>query len=154
MEVLPTIQQKLFFKLLFYTGARKGEIRAITWRDINFSDNYIHIDKTDYHSTVTTPKTKAAIRDIYLPQHVMDDLTEYQSWYKDNNIYKEDYVLFGTFFKSFSESTIDRWFTTALNVLDDNLPNGQTFPRIVIHELRNSHASHLINHGANIMIIA
>ncbi|WQJ73428.1 tyrosine-type recombinase/integrase [Mammaliicoccus sciuri] len=154
VEVLPTIQQKLFFKLLFYTGARKGEIRAITWRDINFSENYIHIDKTDYHGIVTTPKTKAAIRDIYLPQHVMDDLTEYQSWYKENNIYKDDYVLFGTFFKSFSESTIDRWFTTALNVLDDNLPEGQTFPRIVIHELRHSHASHLINHGANIMIIA
>ncbi|PTJ82845.1 site-specific integrase [Mammaliicoccus sciuri] len=154
VEVLPTIQQKLFFKLLFYSGARKGEIRAITWCDINFSDNYIHIDKTDYHGTVTTPKTKAAIRDIYLPQHVMDDLTEYQSWYKDKNFYKDDYVLFGTFFKSFSESTIDRWFTTALNVLDDNLPEGQTFPRIVIHELRHSHASHLINHGANIMIIA
>lgn len=29
-EVLPTIEQKLFFKLLFFSGARKGEIRALT----------------------------------------------------------------------------------------------------------------------------
>ncbi|OOV39623.1 site-specific integrase, partial [Staphylococcus sp. MB371] len=142
------------FKLLIYTWARKSEKRAITWLDINFSYKYIHIEKNDYHGTVTTPKTKAAIRYIYLPQHVIDDLTEYQSWYKNKNIYKDDYVLFGTFFKSFSESTIDRWFTTSLNVLDDNLPDGQTFQRIFIHELRHSHASHLINHGANIMIIA
>lgn len=64
--MLPTIQQKLFFKLLFYSGARKGEIRALTWEDINFDDDYIHINKTDYHGKVTAPKTKAAIRDIYL----------------------------------------------------------------------------------------
>jgi len=37
-EALATQQQKLFFKLLFYSGARKGEIRALTWRDINFDD--------------------------------------------------------------------------------------------------------------------
>ena len=51
--ILPTIQQKLFFKLLFYSGARKGEIRALTWEDINFDDDYIHINKTDYHGKVT-----------------------------------------------------------------------------------------------------
>ena len=98
-EVLPTIEQKLFFKLLFYSGARKGEIRALTWQDINFDDNYIHINKTDYHGDVTVPKTKAAIRDIYLPTHMMDDLKEYLNWYQNNNIYKSEYVLFGTFSK-------------------------------------------------------
>lgn len=153
-EMLPTIQQKLFFKLLFYSGARKGEIRALTWEDINFDDDYIHINKTDYHGEVTAPKTKASIRDIYLPTHMMDDLQKYLIWYKENNIYKENYVLFGTFFKAYSESTIDRWFTSTLKVLDDTLPDGETFPRIVIHELRHSHASMLVNHGASPMIIA
>lgn len=152
--ICSTIQQKLFFKLLFYSGARKGEIRALTWDDVNFNDDYIHINKTDYHGEVTAPKTKAAIRDIYLPTHMMDDLQKYLIWYKENNIYKENYVLFGTFFKAYSESTIDRWFTSTLKVLDDTLPDGETFPRIVIHELRHSHASMLVNHGASPMIIA
>ena len=147
-EVLPTIEQKLFFKLLFYSGARKGEIRALTWQDINFDDNYIHINKTDYHGDVTVPKTKAAIRDIYLPTHMMDDLKEYLNWYQNNNIYKSEYVLFGTFFKAFSESKIDRWFTNAYKLLPTD------FPKIVIHEIRHSHASLLINHGASLMVIA
>ena len=153
-EALATQQQKLFFKLLFYSGARKGEIRALTWRDINYDDEFIHINKTDYHGEVTAPKTKAAIRDIYLPAHMMNDIKEYLKCYKENNVYKDDYVLFGTFFKAYSESTIDRWFTTALKILDEKLPDGQTFPRIVIHELRHSHASMLVNHGASIMVIA
>ncbi|WP_370741108.1 MULTISPECIES: site-specific integrase [Staphylococcus] len=153
-DALATQQQKLFFKLLFYSGARKGEIRALTWRDINYDDAFIHINKTDYHGEVTAPKTKSAIRDIYLPTHMMDDIKDYLNWYKENNIYKDDYVLFGTFFKAYSESTIDRWFTTTLKVLDEQLPEGQTFPRIVIHELRHSHASMLVNHGASIMVIA
>lgn len=147
-EVLPTIEQKIFFKLLFYSGARKGEIRALTWQDINFDDNYIHINKTDYHGDVTVPKTKAAIRDIYLPTHMMDDLKEYLNWYQNNNIYKSEYVLFGTFFKAFSESKIDRWFTNAYKLLPTD------FPKIVIHEIRHSHASLLINHGASLMVIA
>lgn len=153
-NMLPNIQQKVFFKLLFMSGARKGEIRALTWDDVNFDDDYIHINKTDYHGIVTAPKTKASIRDIYLPTHMMDDLQEYLNWYKDNNIYKSNYVLFGTFFKAFSESAVDRWFTGTLKKLDETLPDGETFPRIVIHELRHSHASMLINHGASPMIIA
>ena len=44
--------------------------------------------------------------------------------------------------------------TTALKVLDEQLPDGQTFSRIVIHELRHSHASMLVNHGAVSWLIA
>ena len=46
------------------------------------------------------------------------------------------------------------WFISTLKVLDDKLPAGETLPRIVIHELRHSHASMLVNHGASLMIIA
>ena len=38
-DMLPNLQQKVFFKLLFMSGARKGEIRALTWDDINFDDD-------------------------------------------------------------------------------------------------------------------
>ncbi|WJD66086.1 tyrosine-type recombinase/integrase [Staphylococcus epidermidis] len=45
-------------------------------------------------------------------------------------------------------------FTTALKTLDEQLPECQKFPRIVIHELRHSHASMLVNHGVSIIVIA
>lgn len=34
------------FSVLAYTGLRKGEALALTWRDINFSNQTITIDKT------------------------------------------------------------------------------------------------------------
>ncbi|MDJ1153041.1 site-specific integrase [Macrococcus caseolyticus] len=148
-------REKMFFKMLFYTGARKGEIRALTWQDINWDDEYIRIDKTDYNGVVTSPKTKASIRDVYLPTHIMDDLKEYQAWYKANQIYKDNYVVFGSFFKSISDSTIDRWLYSTYDAIDDALKDDDvTFDRIVIHEFRHSHASLLINHGASPMIVA
>lgn len=153
-NILPNIEQKTFFKLLFYGGFRKGELRALTWSDINFEDNYIHVDKTDYHGQISTPKTKASIRDIYMPAHVMDTLKEYQIWYKENKIYKSGYVLFGNFFKAYSESLIDKWYKKALDDLDDTLEEHEKIPRIVLHEWRHSHASLLVNAGASVMIIA
>lgn len=152
--ILPDLEQQTFFKLLFYSGARKGEVRALTWSDINFEENYISINKTDYHGQVTVPKTKASIRDIYMPQHMMNTLKEFQDDYKENKIYKDDYVLFGNFFKSYSESLIDRWYNKAFKVLDDSLAEDEKIPRIVLHEWRHSHASMLVNVGASVMIIA
>ncbi len=43
---------------------------------------------------------------------------------------------------------MDRWFTNAYKLLLDD------FLRIVIHEIRHSYASPLINQGASLMIIA
>lgn len=85
-----------------------------------------------------------------MPNHMVDDLQVYLGWYKDNNVYKSKYVLFGTFLKAYSEGTIDRWFNNTLKNLDDALPECETFPRIVIHEI----ASMLVNAGASPMIIA
>ena len=151
---LDTIQKKAFFKLLFYSGARKGEIRALTWKDINFDDEYIHIDKTNYNGIVTSPKTKAGVRDVYLPTHMMDTLKEYKEWYRTEQVYKQSYVVFGSYFNSIADSTIDRWWNANFKLLDEDLADGETFHRIVIHELRHSHASMLVNFNASIMIIA
>lgn len=43
---------------------------------------------------------------------------------------------------------MDRWFTNAYKLLLDD------FLRIVIHKIRHSYASPLINQGASLMIIA
>lgn len=148
IDAVPSLQHRMFFSLLYWTGCRKGECRALTWNDINWNEGYIHIDKTDYHGTITTTKTKASTRDVYLPDHIMQELKQYQEWYKQHNVYKDFYVLFGTFTKPFSESTIDRWYKTVLDSLGDDIP------RIVLHEFRHSHASLLINNGASPMIVA
>ena len=39
---------KLLFTVLFFTGLRLGEALALTWQDIDFSSNTIHITKSVY----------------------------------------------------------------------------------------------------------
>ena len=53
-----------------YTGMRLGEVNALQWKDIDFTQNIIHIYKsTSWHGNlpvVGTPKTKNSVRDIPL----------------------------------------------------------------------------------------
>ena len=44
---------RLFYKLLYYTGSRAGEIKALKWENIDFDKNIIHIKSTATHQTKT-----------------------------------------------------------------------------------------------------
>ena len=49
------------FSTLYYSGARKGELLALTWADINFEESTIDINKTEYNRQVTKPKLNLPI---------------------------------------------------------------------------------------------
>lgn len=80
---------------------------------------FIYINKMDYYGEVIVFKIKVVICDIYLFFYMMNDIEKYLKWYKENNVYKDDYVLFGIFFKVYSELIIDCWFIIVLKVLDE-----------------------------------
>ncbi len=92
----------------------KGEQRALTWRDLHFEEGYINIDKTNYNGQVHKPKTKMSKRKVYIPNHVIDDLTAYKEWNKENYPYKEDYVVFGSFYQSIGETTVAKRYNALL----------------------------------------
>lgn len=76
------------FILGFGTGMRIGEILALTWKDIDFKNDTIHVDKTlcklsDYvkqggktYFTITTPKTVSSVRDVPMLGKVKEALLE------------------------------------------------------------------------------
>lgn len=135
--MLDDVFMRAYFRLLFFSGVRHGEQRALTWRDINFEEGYINIDKTNYNGKVHKPKTKTSKRRVYIPGHVLDDLSEYKAWYQENRPYKDDYVVFGSFYQSIGETTIAKKY--------DKLIEETNLKRIKIHEFRHSHASDCIN---------
>lgn len=61
------------------TGLRKGEVLALQWKDIDFENKYINVDKTVYFISNTphiknTTKTKAGMRKVILPDCLADVL--------------------------------------------------------------------------------
>ena len=78
------------------TAMRIGEVLALTWEDIDFKNNVIHIYKTLNYRTriagkgheyfITTPKTKNANRDIPMSPDVCKLLYMQQQYQKDLRI--------------------------------------------------------------------
>ncbi|HDR3901751.1 TPA: site-specific integrase [Bacillus cereus] len=137
---------KAFFSTLYYSGARKGELLALTWADINFEKKTIDINKTEFNRQITKPKTKSSNRIIMLPTPVMGLLKDLQQYVTLNMPLKNDYVVFGDFYNSIAITTLrenyERFLTTA-NVR-----------KILLHEFRHSHASYLINKGVSPLVVA
>ncbi|MEC3158961.1 site-specific integrase [Bacillus thuringiensis] len=137
---------KTFFSVLYYSGARKGELMALTWSDINFDEKTININKTEYNRQVTEPKTKASNRIIMLPSFIMDMLHDIKKTAALNAPVKNDYVVFGEFYNSISSSTLRQKFIKYVKIAQ--------VKKIVLHEFRHSHASYLINKGVSPLIVA
>lgn len=72
------IKYYTFFQLLGYTGMRKSETLALTWKDIDFNDNTINIDKALGYSKESglyvKPTKDGETRIIKLDQQTIDIL--------------------------------------------------------------------------------
>lgn len=69
--------------LCLYTGLRIGELVALEWDDIDFGEGTMSINKTFYpikgddglwHYEISIPKTRKSLRDIPLPDYILDEL--------------------------------------------------------------------------------
>lgn len=136
---------KLAFDVFFWTGAREGELLALTIEDFIFdgvdeyrlsiSKNFEVVKGTKY---LLTPKTDSSNRCITIPQFLYNEAMEYY-----NSLYDPDPKerLF-YFTKSYLLKEIKR--VAKMAGLDP----------IRVHDLRHSHASLLIEMGFNILMIS
>ncbi|PGM87692.1 tyrosine-type recombinase/integrase [Bacillus cereus] len=146
IEVVDDPMYRAFFSTLYYSGARKGELLALTWADIDFEEKSININKTDYNRQITKPKTRSSNRIIMLSSHVMNLLTTLKKTAIKKAPVKLDYVVFGEFYNSIATTTLDKRYLKYINLSD--------VKKILLHEFRHSHASYLINKGVNPLVVA
>ena len=128
------------FNLLFFTGLRKGELLALTLKDIDFEKNIINVDKTFHRiekkDIITPPKNRSSIRKIKIDRDLAEILKTYTSLlYKPS----ENQRIF-----QITAETIKKHL---YKIIKEN-----ELKKISLHDFRHSHASFLIH--KNIKIIA
>lgn len=133
---------KLMYKLLFWTGLRIGEARALKIDDIDFNNKTISVTKTYTHlkgkDVITTPKSKESIRKIKIDDILAKDIKEYLD--------KARYILDDNFiFRYHKLYYLEVFKTISLKVTSKDLR---------LHDLRHSHASFLINNGVDVLLIS
>lgn len=85
----------LIFKVLYWSGMREGEMRALTRSDFDFEKGIVKISKTMHtvhgEDIVTSPKTVKSNRSITLPAFLCDELKDYVDGLYD---FEEDRSIF------------------------------------------------------------
>ncbi|MBO4125696.1 tyrosine-type recombinase/integrase [Streptococcus suis] len=145
---------KLLFTVLFFTGLRLGEALALTWKDIDFSSNTIHITKSIYVnkgiSHISTTKTKAGTRRIIINKKLSQEL---QHWQQQQKHLLEQFTSDSLTLQVFQSNPL----TITKNAIEKQykkiLERDDTLKKIRIHDFRHSHASLLINQGEDYLVV-
>lgn len=132
----------VYFRLLAFTGMRKGESLALKWSDIDLEKQTLYINKAVSRSAtglyIQTPKTPSSIRRISIDDKTASILQEYKKESPDGLVFQsEDGGIL-------SPAKPRKWYLTAMKNLPDD------FKQISIHGFRHTHASLLFEAGASI----
>lgn len=139
----------IFFMLAYYTGARKGEINALRWTDVDGKNVRITRSVTQKIRgeawVETPPKNESSVRRIQMPVPLIEALKEHMERQKRGEGWSESCFICGGL-APIPDTTIENY--------NQRFAKAAGVKHITIHEFRHSHASVLCNAGINIKEIA
>lgn len=142
------------FRLLAFSGLRKGEALALTWNDINFKENTISVNKAltrgeNARLIVQAPKTKKSFRTLNMDENTMFILKEWRKKQKSDllklgyNSLKSKQLVFSSTKNEFLQpSKTRKWLL--------HIQNKYGLEKITTHGFRHTHCSLLFEAGATI----
>ena len=162
---------KAYFTLALFSGARRGEITALTWNDIDFERRTISITKataiTKGGQIIKEPKTKAGNRELTLPLQVFTKLKAWKEEQKtlskqigDEWIGKKAYAFNDNFIftqsngKQIDLHTPTHKFREIIEMFNKSVTAEYELPMIKLHDLRHCTASLLIANGVDIATVS
>ena len=151
VDKVQDLEHYLLFNFLYFMGCRKGEAIALKWEDINFVTGVVRIYKTitqqlrGCNFKLTPPKTKNSVRSIKMPSQLSEMLKERYDQVRLDPLFSPNDFVFG------GKRPIGLK-NVGIKFRDYAIAAG--VKTIRIHDLRHSHASLLINNGANIKAIS
>ena len=154
------LEKVIAFKLLFFGGLRRGELLALTWKDVqtvNENQTLVNIDKTLVAGKkINPPKTRASYRMVPIVDAELVELLK--RWKKQQShelevfgqqaLQDDRQLLFSTRKnnKSMPLALVDKWLSAIID------KNGLT-PRINLHRTRHSFISNLLLAGVTVPVV-
>ena len=144
LNYVPRREYRFLFTTLFYSGMRIGEALALKQDDIDLEGSTIRVDETYAElpgkTVLQPPKTESSIRYIRMPEFYMQELKAYLDWCY--GLSEDDRI----FFWAKHVSTVHDYFVMH--------QENTGLPRLTTHNLRDSHASLLIDMNMPVLMIA
>lgn len=149
-------RNEALFRLMAMTGIRRGEVVALRWSDVELAGHRLTVNQAatvmDGEEVVDVPKTRRSRRVIDLDPETVSVLQRYRARQR------EQFLMLGV-----SARASDRVFTNEIG--EPLRPNsvGQAFRRLVdsaevpvirLHDLRHTHATHLLMAGVNVKVVS
>lgn len=143
--------------IAIYTGMRKGEILGLKWSDIDLKKKKIHVQRTlqliaEEGYIFTTPKTKKSIRQIPIPEFLIEQLLIFQKEQENwkNRLgeeYQDQNLVICT-----EKGTIQDP-RNILRKMKKICEEANVTP-IRFHDIRHTHASILISEGVDLVKVS
>lgn len=146
-----------FFRILAFTGMRKGEALALEWSDIDFENKLIHITKgvsLDENDVpiISTPKTKKSVRTVSIDNETVLTLKKWKLEQAKklmkrgiNSLNKHQLLFTYQNNKLYRPCYVNDWLDTIIKTYD--------LKKITIHGFRHSHCSLLFEMGTPIQVV-
>ena len=140
------------FETLYYCGLRRGELRGLIWKNIDFENkelsvvqNVVNVSGDSGYWNITTPKTKSSRRTVPMPDVLVKDLLKLKEQCHKYYGFNDKWFVFGD---------INPLHPDVLRRRKNDNAKKAGVKQIRIHDFRHSCASLLINNGANITLVA
>lgn len=137
----PTDRYYTLFEILFWTGARIGEVLALNSQDLMLEKNQISISKTYYRANgqdvITSPKTEQSVRIVDIPEFLKEEIQVYL-----DRLYAYP-----------KEARIFPVVPEAVNHKMKRHIELAGVKKIRVHDLRHSHIAFLIHQGVEPLMI-
>jgi integrase len=146
---------KIFFTLLYWTGIRRGEIKALQFADFKIDTCEIDINKsctnkvTGMGLVMQTPKTKGSKRKIPLDQLTYNMMLEYYNYRKEQPGFSMKHFIFNR-----PNNPLMPFADTTIQNRKNRMVEKIGMKVIKIHGFRHSHASVLIGNNMDPAAVA
>ncbi len=151
------IRKKVAFLIGLNLGLRGAEIAGLEWKDIDFENEIISINKNTMYVNgfgiiTKTTKNNSSTRVIRLPSNLVSLLKEYKVWWDEEKARhgdlweKTDRLFIQNCGKDMSNATISNWLKKF--ELDNNLKH------VTLHGLRHTNITMQITNGVDIKTVS